>query len=105
MICKVLKVSRSRYYDYLRRPKSNRSIENEALREVIKEVFYEFKERYGSPRIAIVLNRRGISTSKNRVARHMNKMGLKAKSFKKKPSYYRRYSKRIFIPSLLYRCI
>ena len=100
-MCKALKVSRSGYYDYLRRPKSNRTIENEALREAIKEVFYEFKGRYGSPRIAIVLNRRGISTSKNRVARHMKKMNLKAKSFKTKPLYYRKYSENVFMENLI----
>ena len=100
-MCKVLNVSRSGYYDYLRRPKSNRAIENEALKESIQEIFYEFKERYGSPRIAIVLNRRGITASKNRVARYMKEMNLKAKSYKKKPLYYRRYSENVFMENLL----
>ena len=35
--CKILKVSRSGYYDYLNRRKSDRAIENEALTEMIKK--------------------------------------------------------------------
>ncbi len=36
--CKILKISRSGYYDYLHRRKSKRSIENEALSEIISDI-------------------------------------------------------------------
>lgn len=49
--CKILKVSRSVYYDYLNRRKSNRVIENEALTEIIEEIFQKHKGRYGARRI------------------------------------------------------
>ncbi len=35
--CKILKISRSGYYDYVQRKKSNRTIENEALIEMIED--------------------------------------------------------------------
>ncbi|MDP4153288.1 MAG: hypothetical protein Q8865_07625 [Bacillota bacterium] len=37
--CKILKISRSGFYDYLHRHKSKRSIENEALAEIIRDIF------------------------------------------------------------------
>lgn len=43
--CRILKVSRSGFYEYLNRKKSNRTIENEALYEIIKEIFEEHEGR------------------------------------------------------------
>jgi putative transposase len=49
--CKTLKISRSGFYDYLHRRKSKRQIENEALKEMIADIFQENEGRYGSRRI------------------------------------------------------
>ncbi len=38
-MCRMLKVKRSGFYAWQRRPKSKRKIENEALLEKIKEIF------------------------------------------------------------------
>ncbi|HER0527022.1 TPA: IS3 family transposase, partial [Streptococcus pyogenes] len=46
--CQTLQVSRSGFYAYLKRRPSSRHVENEALKEMIKAIFYEHKERYGS---------------------------------------------------------
>ncbi len=48
------------------------------------QVYKEFKGRYGSPRIAIALCKRGLFTSKNRVARLMQRMGLAAVTYRKR---------------------
>ena len=54
--CKILNISRSGFYDYLKRRKSKRMIENEALTEIIEDIFHEHKARYGSMCIQKVWN-------------------------------------------------
>ena len=83
-MCRILHVSRQAYYDWLKRRKSNREIDREILAESIQTVYAEYKGRYGSPRIALELCKRGIFTSKNRVARQMQRMGLVARPWRKK---------------------
>ncbi|WP_091176682.1 IS3 family transposase [Paenibacillus sp. 1_12] len=78
LLCSLLKVSRQGYYDWLKRRKSNRVFDNEILIDDIRKIYTEFKGRYGSPRIALELCRRGNFTSKNRVTRHMQQIGLAA---------------------------
>lgn len=84
LMCALLKTARSGYYQWRLMKKSRRETDNEALREAIGEVFEKHEGRYGSPRIAIELNLTGIATSKNRVARHMQGMGLVSKSTPKR---------------------
>lgn len=59
-------------------------MDSEILMEDIRKIYAEYKGRYGSPRIALELCRRGKFTSKNRVARHMQRMGLTALPYRKK---------------------
>jgi transposase InsO family protein len=82
-MCKVLEVSRSSYYKRKRKSKGKRARENKQLVEMIREVFNESKERYGSPRITAELKRRGIECNKKRIARLMNKHGIAARIFRK----------------------
>ena len=85
--CKILKISRSGYYGYLHRKKSKRVLENEALTEIIKEVFNEHKGRYGARRIKVVLGNRQIKLSVKRISRLMSEAGLKAKGARKSYRY------------------
>lgn len=96
-----MKVSRQGFYSYLRRGKSNLAIENEVLCEKIKESYENSKGLYGSPRIAEELNKKGIFTSKNRVARLMQKMKLQAKTYKRKKGNYRKISENLLKENLL----
>lgn len=64
----MLQVSRQDYYEYLKSPKSNRQIENEVLINKINEIYHQNKGLYGSPKIAMLLNDKGIFVSKNRGA-------------------------------------
>ena len=76
-------------------------MENEVLSEKIKESYENSKGLYGSPRIAEELNKKGIFTSKNRVARLMQKMKLQAKTYKRKKGNYRKISENLLRGNLL----
>jgi len=77
-ICRALEVSKSGYYAWNKRPKSQRRIENEALLIEINRVFVENDANYGSPRIWDALYKENIPCSENRIARLMSQTGLVA---------------------------
>jgi len=77
MLCKVLKVSRSGYYDWKNRPPSKRATENAALTERIREVHHRSRETYGYPRVHAELRALGIHCNRKRVARLMRNDGLR----------------------------
>ena len=85
--CKTLRISRSGFYDYLKRRKSKRAIENEALTEMIEEIFHENKGRYGARRIQKVLEQRHIKVNPKRISRLMSEHGLIAKGTRKSYHY------------------
>jgi transposase InsO family protein len=77
-ICKVLRVSRSVYYDFQRRKPSARLIENKKITEQIKRAYKESKNRYGSPKITHSLVLDGWKVSRQRVARIMRFNGIRS---------------------------
>ena len=77
-MCDVLEVSRSGYYAYRRRDPSARDVDDAALAEKVQEIFVQYRECYGSPRIARELRDAGHRVSKHRVARLMREQGLRA---------------------------
>ncbi|MBP2629198.1 MAG: transposase [Firmicutes bacterium] len=81
-MAEVLKVSRSGFYAYLNRPKSNRTLENERLLEKIKKVYKKKRGIYGYPRITDELKNYG-APSRNRVYRIMRENGIRSKTVKK----------------------
>lgn len=83
MMCRVLSVSRSGYYDWLKRPTSLREQENIILADSIKQIFDTEKQRVGAPRITRRLRTSGQQVSKNRVAKVMRQLGIRAKGVKK----------------------
>lgn len=78
LMCSVLNVSTSGYYDWAHRRPSRRALANGILDGHIRQVFSEHKQRYGAPRIADEINGRGLSCSENRVARRMRVLGMQA---------------------------
>jgi len=78
-MCRVLEVSRSRYYDWRRDPESARAQETRRLDEAIKRLFKKHKGRAGSPKITRYLREEGWRVGENRVAKRMQEMGLRAK--------------------------
>ncbi len=79
----VLNVSRSGYYAWLTRPKSKRTLENEALEKDIEEVYNESRGNSGSLKVQKGLEARGIKASRPRVARIMKSHGWKGKCKRK----------------------
>lgn len=83
--CRVLKVSRSGYYEWLKRPQSVRKTENELLWQKIKKIWEDSRGTYGLPRIMDQLKKSDTKCGKNRVAKIMkdNKIqGVGKKKFK-----------------------
>jgi putative transposase len=77
MLCKVLKVSRSGYYDWRDRSPSKRERENADLTERIREIHHRSRGTYGYPRVHAELRALGVRCSRKRVARLMRKDGLR----------------------------
>jgi len=83
MMCRVLNVSGTGYYSWLRRPESGRSKANVRLVEIIEKVHAGSRKTYGSPRVHAALMGLGETCGKSRVARLMHKNGIRAKTKKK----------------------
>ncbi len=83
LMCGVLSVSRSGFYDWAARAPSQRALSNRDLDSRIRKIFSRHKQRYGAPRITTDLHDEGIECSENRVARRMRTLGLRAIQAKK----------------------
>lgn len=79
-LCQTLAVSRSGYYQWLKRPLSRRAHANQQLLQQIQQAFVQSRQTYGSPRITRQLLRQQIPCSKNRIARLMRSARLQARS-------------------------
>lgn len=75
-MCEVLDVSRTGYYAWRSRPKSNRAVANDGLLERIIEVHKKSRKTYGYPRVYEALKRAGVKCGRNRVARLMRHNGV-----------------------------
>jgi transposase InsO family protein len=82
-MCKVLKVSSSGYYYWLKHPVGSRQLKTQQLLTQIQQVYDRSQSRYGSPRIADDLKESGVNASRNRVARLMRKANIKSIMYKK----------------------
>ena len=75
-MCRVLEVSKAGYYNWCKRPKGNRELENEELVEHIKIIHANSRETYGSPRVHAELVKMGFRVSENRVAKLMRENNI-----------------------------
>ncbi len=82
-MCKVLKVSQSGYFRWKNNIISNRTQRSNNIKEIITTIYFESKQRYGSPRITIELNVLGYKISRITVAKYMKQLGLFSKLSKK----------------------
>lgn len=82
-MCRVLEVSVSGYYGWLKRPKSKRAQENDSLMDKIKAVHKQGRNQYGSPKVYRQLRKDGQSCNHKRVERLMRENGIRAKRVKK----------------------
>lgn len=82
-MCRVLNVSSSGYYGWLKRPLSKRKQQDAYLLKEIKRVHYESKENYGTLKIHKRLNLDGIKCGKNRIARLRKENNIETKRRKR----------------------
>jgi putative transposase len=83
VLCRVLEVSRSGYYDWLGRPESPRAVRHRRLVAKIRQAHIESRRIYGAPRIRDELVDQGERVGKNTIARLMRKNGIQSKVHKK----------------------
>jgi putative transposase len=82
-MCQVLEVSSSGYYRYKSKKTSIRLQRIKVIKAKITTIYFETKQRYGSPRMTLELQSLGYQISRVTVAKYMNQMGLKSKLSKK----------------------
>ena len=93
--CRLLRVSRSGYYEWRNRPASPRDQENELLLKHITQIHKESRETYGSPRIHAELTMGlGLAVNVKRVARLMRQAGIQGLYRRRRelPPVFRRLS-------------
>ena len=78
-LCSLFEVSRSGYYDHLRKAERARRQQDQQLGQQMEAVFQASRESYGSPRLVDALHKQGVCCGKNRIRRLMSERGLEAK--------------------------
>jgi putative transposase len=68
-LCRWLQVSRGGYYQWLKRPPSARTIEDQRLWPKIVRLHYQCREAYGARRLCRELRQAGETCGKHRIAR------------------------------------
>ncbi len=77
VMCRLLDVSRSGFYEWLRKPLSDRAVEDQWLLGMISAAYLASHGVYGAPRIFLDLREAGETCSKHQVARIMRANYLK----------------------------
>ena len=83
MMCRLLEVSTSGYYAWLKRPPSKRSREDAILTDRIRWIYLRSRSTYGAPRMYEELRDEGVRVGRKRVARLMRTAGLQGVSRRK----------------------
>jgi transposase InsO family protein len=79
ILCRCLRVTRSGFYAWQRRPESTHARDDRRLTVRVRASFEESKQRYGSPRIHEDLRAQHEQVSRKRVVRLMQENGLQAR--------------------------
>ena len=74
----LLEISRSSYYSYKNKKISKRSLEEQILKEEIREIWLLNEKKYGSPKIQGELRKKGMKVSERRIQKLMKEMGIKS---------------------------
>ena len=75
---KKLQLSKSGYYEYLKRKPCKQKIRKEELTNRIKQIHKESKEIYGAPKITKILQEEGERVREKYVGNIMRENGIKA---------------------------
>ena len=102
VMCRLLDVSRSGFYEWLRKPLSDRALEDQRLLGLIRAAYTASHSVYGAPRIFLDLREAGETCSKHRVARIMRANNMKALHGYRAPRYARGHTS-LLTPNTLQR--
>lgn len=102
LLCDTLGVSRAGYYAWRKRPLSSRAMANNELQRAIKSAYEAGRGTYGYRRVHAAVSRQ-MSCSRNRVARQMRQLGLRARRSRRYRATTRANSKRPAAPNRLNR--
>ena len=80
LLCEVLKVSRSGYHAWTRRPPSPAALRRDQLVAAIRVVHGESRRTYGSPRVYQALKARGVPCCENTAAKLMRAEQVRPKA-------------------------
>lgn len=83
LMCRVLGVSTSAFYDWKSEPVTKREQRDAILRSRLRIVFNASRQTYGSPRVHVELRSGGTTVSQRKVAELMRKEGLVARRKKR----------------------
>jgi putative transposase len=86
-MCRILRVARSGYYEWIYRPKSARERDNERLLKLVKASHSASGGIYGAPRVLDDLRESGERCGLNRVARLMRQNKLRGCMGFRRPRY------------------
>lgn len=82
-LCRVLEVSTSGFYHWLKEPVGKRERRREKLGAEIARVHEANRGVYGSPRVCAALRQEGQSVCRNTVAKVMKSLGIKARTHRR----------------------
>ena len=82
-MCIILQVSSGSYYRWKKQIITARQQRKIAIKEQITLIYFESKQRYGSPRITLELQSIGCEISRITVAKYIKQLGLRRKLSKK----------------------
>jgi putative transposase len=103
LMCRMMQVSRSAFYDWLHRSESEREKQDTQLLEMIKLIFNKGRGAYGTRHIKAALKAQAIIASRRRIGRLMQEAGLVCKTQRKfKAVTYEPHDKPV-APNLLSR--
>ena len=74
---KLLGVSTSGYYDWLKRKPSKQKTRKQKIKDKITEIYNESKQIYGAPKITSGLESRGHVIAEKTVGNYMREEGLR----------------------------
>nr|WP_246022118.1 IS3 family transposase [Flavobacterium cellulosilyticum] len=102
-MCKVLEVGQRSYYQWKSQSVSDRKQRVELVKEKITSIYFDSKQRYGSPRMTAELASFGNKLSRITVAKYMNQLGLRSKLSKKFKVTTNSKHKYLIVPNVLNR--
>ena len=103
-MCKVLQVGQRSYYQWKIQSVSDRKQRAELVKEKITSIYFDSKQRYGSPRMTAELFFFGNNElSRITVAKYMNHLGLRSKLTKKFKVTTNSKHKYLIVPNVLNR--